>query len=335
MLTAGEPAVVLAPMEGVTDAPMRALAGEAGGFSYAVAPYIRVSQSVPGRAAVRRHVPELANGCRNPTGLPVQVQLLGGDPGRLAEAAAVAHAAGATAIDLNFGCPAPTVNRHDGGATLLRHPCRIRAVVAAVRAALPPAVPVSAKLRLGWDDPEAIFETAAMAAEGGAAWLTVHARTRMQGYAPPVFWPLVGRVRERLGVPVVANGDVWTLDAFRRCRAETGCVHVMLGRGALADLTLARRIAAELGLPVPAPPPPADWPARLRRLAALTPGFDDLPPQSAVKRLKQWLRIAAECGTYEWTAAAKRAGSPAELLAVLDRGTIPRPTFVEGVPCRN
>jgi tRNA-dihydrouridine synthase C len=317
MLTAGVPAVVLAPMEGVTDAPMRALMGEAGGFSYAVTPYIRVSQSVPGRAAVRRQVPELLAGGRTPTGLPVQVQLLGGDPGRLAEAAAVCVAAGATAIDLNFGCPAPTVNRHDGGATLLKHPCRVRAVVAAVRAAVPPAVPVSAKLRLGWDDPDAIFDTAAMAAEGGASWLTVHARTRAQGYAPPVDWPRIGRVRERLGLPVVANGDVWTLAAFRRCRGDTGCTHFMLGRGALADLCLARRVAAELGLPVPAPPPPAGWPARLRRLAALTPGFDGLPPGAAVKRFKQWLRIAAGCGTYGWADAAKRAGSPAELLAVL------------------
>eukprot|EP01136_Pigoraptor_vietnamica_P004575 Opistho-1_new@35039 len=269
MLRPDAPALILAPMEGVTDAPMRAALGEAGAFTYAVAEFLRVAHTVPHRGVVRRHVPELLTGGRTPTGLPVQVQLLGGDPGRVAEAAAVAHAAGATAVDLNFGCPAKTVNRHDGGAALLRDPPRIRAVVAAVRAALPREVPVSAKLRLGWDTPDAIDEVAGMAAEGGAAWLTVHGRTRAAGYAPPAYWGPIGRVRERLGLPVVANGDIWTADDLRRCRDETGCRHFMLGRGALADPRLPRQAAAALGL-APAVPAgeaarPVDWPAELGR----------------------------------------------------------------------
>src|SRR6185436_17754692 len=141
----------------------------------------------------------------------------------------------ATAIDLNFGCPARTVNRHDGGATLLKHPHRIREIVRAVREALPAHVPVSAKMRLGWDSIEPIRENAAMAAEGGASWITIHGRTRVAGYAPPIFWEPIGRIRESLGIPVVANGDTWTLDDFRRCRDATGCIHFMLGRGALAN----------------------------------------------------------------------------------------------------
>src|SRR5262245_5754815 len=157
-----EPAVVLAPMEGVTDAPMRALQGTAGAFTFAVSEFLRVSQSVPRPAAFLRHVPELRNGGCTPTGLPVQVQLLGGGAGRLAAAAGAAHEAGATALDLNFGCPAPTVNRHDGGATLLKDPRRVREIVRAVRDALPPSVPVSAKLRLGWDRVESIHENALM-----------------------------------------------------------------------------------------------------------------------------------------------------------------------------
>src|SRR5689334_22064085 len=127
MFDPNKPAVVLAPMEGVTDAPMRALQGETGAFTYAVSEFLRVAHSVPSAAAVTRHVPELLTGGRTATGLPVQVQLLGGDPGRMAEAAAVAHEAGASAIDLNFGCPARTVNRHDGGAALLKDPPRVRA----------------------------------------------------------------------------------------------------------------------------------------------------------------------------------------------------------------
>src|SRR5947207_4271175 len=100
MLLPSVPALVLAPMEGVTDAPMRALQGEAGAFTFAVSEFLRVAQVVPPRHVFDRHVPELRAGCRTLTGLPVQVQLLGGDPGRMAEAAAAAHAYGATAIDL-------------------------------------------------------------------------------------------------------------------------------------------------------------------------------------------------------------------------------------------
>src|SRR5947199_10041572 len=99
------PALVLAPMEGVTDAPMRALLSEIGGFTFCVAEFMRVSHSVPGPRAFVAHVPEVANGCRTPAGLPVQVQLLGGDPDRLAGAALAAVRAGARAVDLNFGCP--------------------------------------------------------------------------------------------------------------------------------------------------------------------------------------------------------------------------------------
>jgi tRNA-dihydrouridine synthase C len=327
MLDPDSPALVLAPMEGVTDAPMRATQADAGAFTHAVAEFLRVSASVPGRAVFHRHVPELLAGGRTPNGLPVQVQLLGGDPGRMAAAAAVAHAAGAAAIDLNFGCPAPIVNRHDGGAVLLKSPARIRDIVSAVRAALPPEVPVSAKLRLGWDTTDAIFGTAAMAAEGGAAWLTVHARTRAAGYAPPVHWPVVGRVRERLGIPVVANGDIWTVGDFRRCRDETGCRHFMLGRGALADPGLPRRVAAELGLaraePIPDAPDPIDWEAHLGRLIEWSGRFSGGHPNGLLKRLKQWLRLAAAHGDFAGFEAAKRVGSVAELLAAVNATRAP------------
>ena len=315
MLDPAAPALILAPMEGVTDAPMRAVMGEYRAFTYAVSEFLRVSHSVLSATLIRRHVPELAAGGRTPTGLPVQVQLLGGDPGRLAASAAAAHAAGAAAIDLNFGCPAPTVNRHDGGATLLKYPARIRAIVAAVRAALPPAVPVSAKLRLGWDSIDAIEENAAMAAEGGAAWLTVHARTRAQGYAPPVYWPKIGRVRERLGLPVVANGDIRSVADLRRCCDETGCRHFMIGRGALADPRLPGRLAAELGLAPPSGPlRPIDWPAELQRLVDR---MADRPGGRIVRRLKQWLKLGAAFGTFDRFDAVKRVETVEEVFAGL------------------
>jgi tRNA-dihydrouridine synthase C len=308
-------------MEGVTDAPMRAVQGGCGAFTFAVSEFLRVSHAVPPRHVFLTHVPELLAGARTPTGLPVQVQLLGGDAGRMGEAAARAHELGAQAVDINFGCPAPTVNRHDGGATLLRYPKRIREIVAAVRAAVPAAVPVSAKLRLGWAGITEIDENAAMAAEGGASWITIHGRTRVAGYAPPIHWAPIGRVRERLGIPVVANGDIWTVEGFRRCREETGCRHFMLGRGALADPRLARAVAVELGLLTAEPghgAPATDWPAQLRGLIAWSERYNLARADKHVGRLKQWLKMAATVGTFARFDAVKRAGTVEELFAALE-----------------
>ena len=321
MLVPTQPALILAPMEGVTDAPMRAVQGESGAFTFAVSEFLRVSQDVPPRSLFYRHIPELQHGCQTANGLPVVVQLLGGNAQLLAGAAVVAYRAGAKAIDLNFGCPARTVNSHDGGATLLKHPKRIREIVAAVRAALPAEVPVSAKLRLGWDSTESIFENAEMAAEGGASWLTIHARTRDQGYAPPVNWPRIGQVRERLKLPIVANGDIWTLEDFHRCREETGCHHFMLGRGALANPRLARSIAKELGILSATShselDQELDWPTRLQRLVVWSQDFPELRQDRTIFRLKQWLKMAATFGNFTRFELIKRAGSVEELFAML------------------
>jgi tRNA-dihydrouridine synthase C len=316
MLSPSAPALVFAPMQGVTDAPMRAMQGATGAFAFAVSEFLRVSRMVPPKRVFVRQIPELLNRGLTPTGLPVQVQLLGGDPGRMAQAAATAYAAGARAIDVNFGCPAPTVNRHDGGATLLQYPKRIREIVAAIRTALPSEVPVSAKMRLGWDCTDSIDENAEMAAEGGVAWLTIHARTRLQGYAPPVHWRAIGRVRERLGIPIVANGDIWTVEGFRQCRDETGCQHFMLGRGALADPNLACRIAVELDIVADRPTiertQRIDWHLQLQNLIRWTPSSDQ-----HVDRLKQWLKLAAMFGDFEHFEVIKRSESVDELLASL------------------
>ncbi len=305
-------------MEGVTDATMRALLSEQGGFTFCVAEFLRISMAVPGNGVFRRHVPELRNGALTPGGLPVQAQLLGGDPMKLAKAALAFIAAGARAIDLNFGCPARTVNRHDGGAALLRFPERIREIVKTVRAAVPRDLPVSAKLRLGWDDIRAIHVNAERAAEGGASWLTIHARTKFQGYRPPAYWKSIGEVRARLPVPVVANGEIWNIDDLRRCRDETGCQHFMLGRGALADPTLARAAARELGIPkarfdVPFGKTPTQWLPLIARFADISAAAG-LAPRYIVARVKQWLRLANHDGALTWFDAIKTCDALGELM---------------------
>lgn len=322
-IQSGVPALVLAPMEGVTDAAMRALLSELGGFTFSVAEFLRVSHAVPGKRVFEKHVPELLRGGRTATGLPVQLQLLGGDPDLLARAALVGVGAGARAVDLNFGCPARTVNRHDGGATLLRYPDRIRAIVAAVRAALPAEVPVSAKLRLGWDDIRAIDVNAERAAEGGADWITVHARTKCQGYRPPAYWKPLGALRARLRIPVVANGEIWTLDDLRRCRDETGCRHFMLGRGVVSDPSLARRAAYELGiLGSDSPPPLGRTPGEYRLLVfryAELCSAAGLPPGYILGRVKQWLRMSNHLGGLASFGQIKGCQNLGEVLEYLGR----------------
>lgn len=318
MLKPNEPALALAPMDGVTDAPMRAFQGSLGVFSYSVSEFVRVSAEVIPAKVFVKEIPELSNGGRTQTGLPVQVQILGGDPERMALSAMVAYQAGATAIDINFGCPAPTVNRHDGGASLLRSPCRIRDIVSAVREAVPIHVPVSAKLRLGWDNIDSIFENAEMAAQGGASWLTIHARTRVQGYQPPVYWPHIGKVRESLNIPVVANGDIWNFKDFLRCREETECEHFMIGRGALANPLLPYQIATELGISKQPIPSEIDWIPLLQAFAKRCDFYADRAGAITLMRLKQWLKLAKLFGDFPHFDAIKQTQSLEEFFEALE-----------------
>jgi tRNA-dihydrouridine synthase C len=319
----GTPALVLAPMDGITDASMRSMLTATNSFTHCVTEFLRVAHEVPPLKVVRRVFPEIGRGCRTPSGTPVQLQILGGDAGRVAELAGHAVEAGATAIDLNFGCPAKTVNRHDGGATLLRYPPRIREVVAAVRAALHPDIPVSAKLRLGWDSIYDILVNAQMAEEGGASWITIHGRTKTQGYSPPAYWRPIGEVRERATIPVVANGEIWTVEDLAECREQTGCEHFMLGRGSLADPLFPARAAAWLGLAqAPEQQGPmscGEWRELLVRFARLA-SADGFEGNYLAARIKMWLSLARARGNIGWFDLVKRASTFEEMLNLLDSG---------------
>jgi tRNA-dihydrouridine synthase C len=191
-------------------------------------------------------VPELKNHSRTAAGVPVRLQLLGSDPVCLAENAAKAASLGAIGIDINFGCPAKIVNRHGGGAALLREPEVMTAIVRAMRNAVPASIPVTAKMRLGYDTPEFAVECAQALQDGGAEEITVHARTKSDGYKPPAYWEWIAKIREAVNVPVVANGEIWTPADARRCRDISGCEDIMIGRGAVANPALALMIRGEL-----------------------------------------------------------------------------------------
>ncbi len=238
----------MAPMEGVIDHHFRDLMTGIGGIDICVTEFVRVSegQLLPERVFTRL-CPELDNASNTRHGTPVRLQLLGGDPEALALNAVRAAHMGAAAIDLNFGCPAKTVNRNDGGASLLQSPERIFNIVAAVRKAVPANTPVTAKMRLGFEDRSLYLENAMAAAEGGANELAVHARSKADGYRPPAYWDYIGRINEQITIPVIANGEIWSPEDWLRCRQETRCEHFMLGRGLLArpDLALAIKACAE------------------------------------------------------------------------------------------
>lgn len=310
-------------MDGITDAPMRALQGASGAFTYAVSEFLRVSIDPLPAKVFRRDVPELTTNGLTPTGMPVQVQILGGDPDRMAQSAVTACEAGAKGVDINFGCPAPVVNRHDGGASLLRCPPRIREIVRAVREAVPNDIPVSAKVRLGWDNIDSIFENAQMAAEGGASWLTIHARTKVQGYQPPVYWPYIGTVQKELGIPVIANGDIWNLDDFHRCQDETGCQHFMIGRGALANPLLPLQIANELGISTRIPPTSIHWIPLFQSFVKHCDFYADRAPVVTLMRLKQWMKIAKLYGDFPHFDCVKQTNSLDEFFAELAKALQP------------
>lgn len=125
---------------------------------------------------------------------------------------------------------------------LLQHPEQLHSIVSAVRRAVPAHMPVSAKMRLGFNDDSRAVECAQALADGGAEELVVHARTKADAYRPPAYWERVNDIRLAVNIPVVANGEIWTVDDARRCRQASGCEHLMLGRGMVADPGLARAI---------------------------------------------------------------------------------------------
>ncbi len=236
--------LILAPMEGVIDHTMRDLLTGLGGLDRCVTEFVRVSELLLPPRVFYRFCPELRRSGMTSTGVPVYVQLLGGKPAPMADNAARAAELGAPGIDLNFGCPAKTVNRSDGGSILLREPERIHAIVCAVRRAVPAAVPVTVKMRLGFEDSGLLKENVCAIDAARPTELAIHARTKKDGYKPPAYWDEIARVRQWVTLPIVANGEIWSPGDARRCREASGCDDLMLGRGILCRPDLARLVRA-------------------------------------------------------------------------------------------
>ncbi len=282
-------AILLAPMEGLLDFALRDVLTRVGGIDRCVSEFIRVTDTLLPARAFMRVVPELRHGSRTPAGVPVRAQLLGSDPVCLAENAASLAELGPAGIDLNFGCPAKVVNRHGGGAALLQEPELVHRIVQAVRRAVPAGMPVSAKMRLGFNDDTQAEDCARAIADAGADELVVHARTKAHGYRPPAYWDRIADVRAAVSIPIVANGEIWSVEDARRCREASGCDDLMLGRGIVADPGLALAILADQGHPIEGMREPG-W-AELQPLLAVfwQRILAEIEPRARAGRMKQWL----------------------------------------------
>ncbi|WP_445428543.1 tRNA dihydrouridine(16) synthase DusC [Alishewanella sp. HL-SH05] len=250
--------IILAPMEGVVDHLMREMLTAIGGYDLCVTEFVRVvDQKLPARVFTRL-CPELLQGGKTLAGTPVRVQLLGQEPDWLAENAVRAIELGSPGVDLNFGCPAKTVNKSRGGAVLLRDTKQLYRIVKAVRTAVPAEFPVTAKIRLGYEDTRLAIANACAIAEAGASSLAIHARTKSDGYRPPAYWPWIAKIKQQVAIPLVANGEIWNAEQALLCQEQSQCQDIMLGRGALAMPNLAQHIRLKQ--------PPLPWPEVLSLL---------------------------------------------------------------------
>jgi len=274
--------IILAPMEGVVDHAMRELLTASGDYDLCITEFVRVVDQLYKPAYFHKISPELRAGGKTRAGTPVRVQLLGQHADWMAENARRATDLGSPGVDLNFGCPARTVNRHKGGAVLLKEPESLYRIVHAVRGAVPDHLPVSAKMRLGYEDASRAHDCARAIEAAGADMLTVHARTKVEGYRPPAHWRKIDEIRRQVKIPLVANGDIWSRADAENCRRISGCRDIMIGRGALCLPNLAATIRHDH--------PPQPWAATcdlMLRYAA----FDRDKYQRGYlpSRLKQWL----------------------------------------------
>lgn len=233
-------------MEGVMDHTMRSLLSKIGGMDYLVSEFVRVTQYAIPSSTFKRLIPENNNCAQTQYKHPVHTQLLGSNPDLMAESALNAVKAGATHIDINFGCPAKRVNGHGGGSVLLQNPNTLYDIMKAIRNELPQNIPVSAKIRLGYEDEALLFDNVAAIEAAGTNKLTIHGRTKKDGYKPPARWEKIGDIQDRTKMLVVANGDITNKESLLKCKSISGCNHFMIGRGSLNNPFIFQDLRAEL-----------------------------------------------------------------------------------------
>ena len=281
----------LAPLAGVSDRPFRAICRDMGAaFAY--------TEMVSAHGLLHGTSQTLAYLDRDPAEVPFAVQIFAAEADVLARGAAAAVAAGAGIVDINMACPVRKVCGTGAGAALAREPSAVEATVREVTRAV--SVPVTIKIRAGWDESTVNCVDVARAAEaGGASAVALHGRTRSQGYAGRADWSLIRAVKQAVSIPVLGSGDVWSAADALRMRGETGCDAVLVARGACGNPWIFRDLrAAERGDPMPGFPTRDGWVGTVMRHVRLQiehrvrlhPGEDGAASEShAVRELRKHL----------------------------------------------
>ena len=232
----GCPYLLLAPMEGLGDRPFRKAMASIGGFDEAVTEFIRVPKNA--------HIPSLASvyDADELSPIPLAAQIMGSEPDLVAEMARALVQRGARRIDLNCGCPSNTVVGKGAGSSLLKDPSTLHEVAKALVNSV--NVTVTVKMRSGYEDTSLLKENLLAAQESGIQFLTLHPRTKVDGYGPPAKWELIALAKSILKIPVVGNGDILTANDAHRMLKETGCDALMIGRGSAMNPFIFHEIKA-------------------------------------------------------------------------------------------
>ncbi len=272
------PNMVLAPMAGVTDSVFRRLVLSLGGCGLVVSEMTNAASVSP--KAMQRH--RLLDYL--PEERPIAIQLSGNDPELVAKSAAFVEQLGPDVIDINCGCPSPKVTGGGHGSALLKDLPKMSALLKAVRKAV--SIPITLKFRAGWDEESLNYvDTAKVAEDAGVAAVTLHPRTKVQGYAGDADWTRIAAVVQAVSIPVIGSGDVRTAaDALQRLE-ETGVAAVMIGRGAMSNPWIFRQIEQlRHGLPVfePGPADKRDLLIQYGKMCA-----ESMPERNALGKIKQ------------------------------------------------
>lgn len=301
---------MLAPMAGVCDSPFKRVVRRFDPFSLLSSEIVNCDALLAGDAGMRRRLR------LHPEESPAALQLSGHEPGPLARAAELAQEAGADLIDLNCGCPSPQLVKSGNGAALLRDPSRLAELFSAVRAVT--RVPMSVKLRLGWQDARTGLEVARLAQECGADAVWVHGRTAAQGYGGTADWDAIGAIKRALRIPVIGNGDVFTPQGAAERRTLSGADAIAVGRGAMGNPWIFRRVDRYLQTGELLPEP-----TLAERLAALwlqcelliADQGDEQGVRACRKHVAWYVRGLPEAGSLQREANA--AAGPAALFGAL------------------